>query len=75
MNDRVKSAEKQLSYSLNELDDVLLELNDHGFDSYLLMKLRSRLIRATYWSDRLLAELSYRRGLRKRKRVIRNDGK
>ena len=72
---KLKTIEEWLSLSLNELDDVLLELNDHGFDSYLLMKLRSRLIRATYWSDRLLAELSYRRGLRKRKRVIRNDGK
>lgn len=60
MNEKLKTIEEWLSLSLNELDDVLLELADQGFDSYLLMKLRSRLIRATYWSDRLLAELYHR---------------
>jgi len=74
MNENMKIIEERLSLSLNELDSTLLELTDQGFNFNLLLKLRSRLIRATYWSDRLLAELSYRRRSRERKEVIRNDG-
>ncbi len=61
MTEKAKTVEEQLSYNLNELDDVILELARQGFSFNLLLKLRSRLIRAAYWSERLIAELSYRR--------------
>ena len=67
MSKKVSFAEERLSYNLNEINEMILELSTEGFNLKTLMKLRSRLIQAAYWSDCFIAEMSKRR---KKREVI-----
>ena len=59
--ERPKTLEEWLSLSVNELNDSLLELTSTGLEFVPLLKLRSNLIKALFWTDRYLSKLYLQR--------------